>query len=168
MRFVGMMLVIVAGIGIGRFYSRRLYRRVEWLRQAETLLLRLEQQIHFTAKPLTHLWRELADDPAFARFSLLQDTAAACAEHPFREALDSALQRAADEGTVGASEHRVLAEFAADCGKSGVAQQMMLTHACREQMEQIRRQAQDDAAAHAKLYQTVGAAGGIALALFLI
>ena len=91
-----------------------------------------------------------------------------CAGLPFREALDGALKKAADEGTAGAPERRVLAEFAADCGKSGVNQQMTLTRACREQMEQIRQQAQDDAAAHAKLYQTVGAAGGIALALFLI
>lgn len=60
MKYLGLWLVVAAGIGLGRYYSRRLYRRAERLQQLVLLLQTLQQQLTYTALPLSALWRRLA------------------------------------------------------------------------------------------------------------
>ena len=65
MKYLGLWLVVAAGIGLGRYYSRRLYRRAERLQQLVRLLETLQQQLTYTALPLSALWRRLAAGEAF-------------------------------------------------------------------------------------------------------
>ena len=77
MKWFGVLLVALAGCGLGLYYARRLYRRVTLLEQAVRLVDALEQRMAYSSRPLSALCRELAQSPTARSWTLLTDTQSA-------------------------------------------------------------------------------------------
>lgn len=158
----------LAGIGLGLYYSRRLYRRVDFLRQTDCLLESLLHRLTYSVLPMAELWRDLAVGGAFAGFSLLEDTVSGLENQPFGVAFSVAVERAAANRLLLDGEKQLLAEFAADCGHFGLTQQAAHIRACQEQLRQFTVQAREQAASKGQVYQMLGVAGGVGLSLLLL
>ena len=150
------------------YYSRRLYRRVEFLRQTDRLLETVGQRLTYTALPLGDLWRRLAAEDVFADCPLLTDTVAALESLPFAAAFSQAVERSVTTGLLDEQGRGLLLEFAATCGRVGPAQQAAQIAACQKGLHQLEQQARQQAAARGQVYQMLGVAGGVGLSLLLL
>ena len=166
MKYFGMLLVILAGSGLGLYFSRRLYRRVWLLGRAQRLLSTLEHRLLYTAKPLAALWRELAETPAFADDRLLQETVRGLDTLPFREAFARAVDRLGS--VMQPEDRRLLAEFGDGCGQTGLQEEAAHIRHYIQQLERLRQEAEQRAASRGQVYRAVGAAAGIGLALLML
>lgn len=167
MKWFGVLLVVLAGIGLGMYYARRLYRRVALLEQADRLLLALEQHMNCSCRPLSALCRDLAQNPATGPWELLTDTLSGLDKGEiFAEAFAGAVERQAAALTP--EDRQLLSEFACGCGRSGLKQQQAYFAAYRQRLEAACRQAREQAGRRGQLYQTMGVAGGVCLALLLL
>ena len=160
--------MLVAGGGLGTYYSRRLYRRVEFLRQAERLLETVNQRLTYTAQPLGTLWRRLATEGIFADCLLLTHTVVALDGNPFAVAFSQAVEQSAAAGLLDERGRSLLLEFANLCGRVGPAQQAAQIAACQSGLRQLAQQAKEQAAARGQVYQMLGVAGGVGLSLLLL
>ncbi len=160
--------MLVAGSGLGVYYSRRLYRRVDFLRQADRLLETVVGRLTYTALPLGALWRRLAEEEIFTDCSLLTDTVAALETKPFAAAFARAVEQAASAGLVDTQGKSLLLEFANLCGRVGPTQQAAQIRACQSGLRLLQQQAQEQAAARGQVYQMLGVAGGVGLSLLLL
>ena len=167
MKYVGIWLIVGAGMGLGRFYSRRLYRRARRLQEIVRLLEALVQRLTYTALPLTQLWRQLAAGEAFQDVPLAQVTAEKLKEHPFFEAYTAGVDSMAGDGLT-AADRQLLLEFGEGCGRTGLAEQAAHIRAYQRLLEQAQQEAQQRAATQGAVYQMLGLAGGVALALLLL
>lgn len=168
MRYVGIMLVALAGSGLGLYHSRRLYRRVDWLRRMEALLDAMAGRLSYTAEPMAQLWHRLYESEAFGSFSLVQDTVAGMEHEPFAAAFAAATERAVRLAALLPEDRCLLEEFGVGCGHSGLTEQLTHIRAARERFSRAREQAEARAAARGQVYQMMGVAGGVGLALLLL
>ena len=167
MKWLGVLLVVLAGCGLGLYYARRLYRRVTLLEQAIRLVDALDQRMAYSSRPLSALCRELAQSPTARSWTLLTDTQSALDKgDSFAAALTGAAERQA--AVLTPEERQLLAEFAAGCGRSGLRQQQVHCAAYRERLERCCREAREQAQRRAQVYQMMGVAGGVCLALLLL
>lgn len=167
MRWFGVLLVVVAGVGLGMYYARRLYRRAALLEQAARLLLALEQRMSCSCRPLSALCRELAPISAESPWALLTDTLSGLDKGKvFSEAFTGAVER--QKAALTPEDRELLAEFACVCGRSGLNQQRAYFAAYRQRLEAACGQAREQAARRGQIYQTMGVAGGVCLALLLL
>ena len=153
---------------MGMYYSRRLYRRVEFLRQADRLLETVGQRLTYTALPLGTLWRRLAAEGIFADCLLLSYTVTALDAMSFAAAFSQAVEQAEEAGLLDEQGRGLLLEFAAVCGRVGPAQQAAQIAACQSGLRQLARQAREQAVARGQVYQMLGVAGGVGLSLLLL
>jgi stage III sporulation protein AB len=154
---------------MGMFYSHRQYRRVEWLRQAERLLDALLGRLTYTAQPLAVLWETFAANDVFSRYSLVQDTVDGLRrDQVFSLAFADAIDRAARQGMVQASEKQLLLELGDALGRTGLSEQKSAIHGYRERLSECRIAAEQTACMRGRIYQMMGVAGGVGLALLLL
>lgn len=158
----------LAGTGLGLYYSRRLYRRVDYLSQVCRLLEALCHRLSYEPQPLAALWTGLAKGDAFSGFTLVQDTVLCLEEVGFYPAFAQAVKRAAAAGWLTEGDKELLLAFGEGCGRLGLSQQVAQTQACCRQMEQARDAAREQASAKGQVYQMLGVAGGVSLALLLL
>lgn len=122
----------------------------------------------YTARPMSELWRRLAQGEGFAAFSLVQDTAKMLPGTSFASAFSAAVEKAEGEGLLLPPDRQLLLEFAEGCGHTDLAgQQAHIEYyrallAARE--EDARRLWQEKG----RMYRVLGLAGGVALALLLM
>ena len=167
MKWFGVLLVALAGCGLGLYYARRLYRRVTLLEQAVRLVDALEQRMAYSSRPLSALCRELAGSPAARSWTLLTDTQSGLDKgEVFAAALTAAAER--QQTVLTPEDRQLLAEFAAGCGRSGLRQQQAHFAAYRERLERCCREAREQVQRRGPVYQMMGVAGGVCLALLLL
>lgn len=154
---------------MGLYYSRRLYRRAEWLRRCERLLDALSDRLTYTAQPLALLWQSLALNAATANYPLVADIADGLRQgRSFGEAFDAAVENAAKQALIQAPEQTLLRELGAALGRSDREHQRQSIARFHEQLADIRRSAEQIAGTRAQVYQMMGVAGGVSLALLLL
>lgn len=168
MGWIGGLLMIAAGTGMGLYASHRLRRRVLFLEICGRMLQTLWQEMSYTARPMPELWRRLAQGEGFATFSLVQDTAKALSDTPFAEAFSAAVHKAEGEGWLLPPARQLLLEFAAGCGHTDLAGQQAHMEYYRTllsaQEEESRRVWQEKG----RMYRVLGMTGGMALMLLLM
>ncbi|MBQ1950042.1 MAG: stage III sporulation protein AB [Clostridia bacterium] len=168
MRYIGALLVTLAGLGLGLYYARRLHRRVDFLRRTDNLLEALLHRLTYAVLPMGDLWKELAEGGAFAGFSLLDDTVEGLSQNPFPQAFCRAVEGAGANGLLLAAEQETLLAFGKDCGRFGLEEQAAHIRACQGQIRQFCRQTREQALAKGQVYQMLGLAGGVGLSLLLL
>lgn len=168
MGWIGGLMMIIAGVGMGIYASHRLRQRVVFLETCGRLLQSLWQEMRYTAQPMPDLWRRLAKSEAFASFSLVQDTAVALSHVSFVAAFSNAVEGAVKEGLVLPVTAQLLREFGEGCGHTDLAGQQAHIAYYRTlltaQEEESRRLWQEKG----RVYRVLGVAGGVALALLLM
>lgn len=168
MRYIGCLLMVLAGAGMGLYAGHRLHRQCVYIRQTARVLQVLERQLAYTARPMADLWRQLALSEAYADCALLQDTAAALADQPFAVAFTAAVERAQTAGWLTPVGYSLLQEFGEGCGRYDLTRQTEHIHQYRRQLEDLAAALEGGAAVKGRLYRTAGWAGGLALALLLL
>ncbi len=169
MKWFGALLIATAGLGLGLLWAHRLYRRVEWLGGVIALLEVLEDRLSFSAAPLPLLWNALLLNKHTAALPLVHQVAVGVEQGlSFETALLQAIEEAAAQGWLLVSEREVLVLLASSLGRSGLTQQLQHIRRCRVSVEQARQAAATIATVRAPLYRTVGIAGGVCVALFLL
>lgn len=154
---------------MGMFYSHRLYRRAEWLLQAERLLDTLLGRLTYTAAPLSVLWATVAENKIFIRNAFVQDTADGLRRgEVFGVAFGGALDRALQQGLLQTTERELLFELGDALGRTGLTEQQRTIRDCRERLCERRHAAEELARVRGQIYQVMGVAGGVALALLLL
>lgn len=167
MKFIGLLLVVLAGSGLGMYYARRLYQRVALLQQAQRLLEALGQRMAYSSRPLSALCRELAQTPATEPWTLLTDTLSGLDKgESFAAAFTGAVERR--EAVLTPEDRQILAEFAGGCGRSGLTQQQAHFRSYGEQLERCCREARDQARRRGQVYPMMGVSAGVCLALLLL
>lgn len=168
MGWIGGLLTMVAGIGMGLYASHLLRRRVLFLETCNRLLQALWQEMSYTAQPLPDLWRRLAEYETFAAFPLVQDTVAAWNGLPFPSAFAIAVQKAEEQGLALPCVRQLLLEFADGCGHTDLAGQQAHMEYYRTllaaQEEESRRLWQEKG----RMYRVLGFSAGVAAALLLM
>ena len=168
MGWIGGLLMIVAGTGMGIYASHRLRRRVVFLETCGRLLQALWQEMRYTAQPMQDLWRRLAQNEAFAAFSLAQEVAQALPHTAFASAFSAAVEKAEGEGLLLPPTRRLLLEFSEGCGRTDLAGQQTHIEYYRAllaaQEEEARRLWQEKG----RMYRVLGLTGGVALMLLLM
>lgn len=168
MGYVGYLLIISAGTGLGLLAAHRLHSRAAFLGQTDRLLQALEQQVGYTAAPMSEVWHRLARWPSFRNMPLLRDTVAGLEEHTFADAYVGAVETAAQRGLLTEEGRRLLLEFGEGCGGYDlVGQQRHIRH-YQQRVAALQEQAAQEAALRGRLYRVMGPAAGVALALLLM
>lgn len=168
MRYVGYLLTLLAGVGLGWYASHRLTRRVAALTWLERLMDTLLRQTAYTALPMKTLWRQLAQDGSFAACPLVAETVAGLEDCTFSEAFGAAVERLAARDWLWPSEKEVLLRFCRECGQYDLSRQTAQLRRCGEELGALRREAAEAASSRGRLYRVMGAAGGGALVLLLL
>ena len=169
MRYIGCLLIALAGAGMGMYGSHLLHRRAAYLRRTAGLLRAVECQLPYTAQPMAVLWRRLAAQGVYENCRLLRDTVAALGEDtPFPTAFSAAVETARAAGLLTTAGHSLLSECGAGLGRYDLTRQA--AHLChyRQQTEELAAALEREAAERGRLYRVVGLAGGAALALLLL
>ncbi len=169
MKFCGILLIVVTGLGMGLLYARRLRSRVVYLSRVERLLEALSDRLLYFAQPLSALWQSMAKDAVLVDYPLVQDTASAlCKGENFYTAFSFAVDKAVKQGHLLPLEAALLTELGGSLGHSGLASQGECIHQCLVRLEQERLSAQEVVAVRARVYPMLGLTGGVCLALLLM
>ena len=166
--YVGHLLIVLAGTGLGLLAAHRLHSRAAFLGQTDRLLQASEQQIAYTAAPMSDVWRRLATRSGFRNMPLLRDTVAGLEQQPFADALAAAVEDAAQRGLLTDEGRRLLLEFADGCGGYDLAGQQRQIRHYRQCIAALQEQAAQEATLRGRLYRVMGPAAGVALALMLM
>ena len=165
--WLGHLLIVAAGTGLGLSASHHLNKQVSYLHGAVQLLQMLEQQVAYSAQPMAVLWQTLADSGSLSDCRLLQDTVSAMNEQGFCTAFVQAVERAEAEDLVFPAARRLLLQFGDGCGRYDVVGQVEQIAHHRRGLAALEEQWQAQVATKARLYRVLGVAGGLALALLL-
>ena len=168
MAYIGHLLIVLAGIGLGLHRSRRLYGQVAFLRQTGRLLEALGQQLAYTPCPMPQLWVRLGNMPVFSDFSLLTATANLLEDRDFAAAFAGGVERCFAAGQLTSTGRQLLLEFAAGCGRYDYIRQQEQIRAYCRRIKDLERELNSEAAVKGRLYRVVGASAGGALALLLL
>ena len=169
MRFVGCLLIALAGAGLGLYGSHRLRRRTAYLQRSVALLRTLERQLPYTALPMAVLWRQLAASGAYKDCRLLQDTVDALREDTaFIDAFSAAVETACTAGLLTEAGRCLLLECGAGLGRYDLTRQTDHLRYYGDRGEEMAAALASDASARGRLYRVTGLAGGMALALLLL
>ena len=168
MGWIGGLFLIAAGTGMGWYMAACLRRRVIFLETCGRLLQALWQELSYTARPMTDLWRRLAQSEAFAAFSLVRDTAQGLAHTDFAAAFSAAVEKAQGEGLVSAESRGILQEFADGCGRTDLEGQQVHVAYYRNLLTAQEEEARRTYAEKGRVYRTLGFTAGVAVALLLI
>ena len=168
MGWIGGLLLVAAGTGLGMYAAARLRRRVAFLEDCGRMLQALWQEMNYTALPMPDLWRRLAACEGLADFSLVRRTAEGLDTATFAAAFAAAVESAAQEGVVLPPARRLLLAFGEGCGHTDLdGQQAHIAYyraRLAEQEEEARRVYREKG----RTYRVLGLTGGIALMLLLM
>ena len=168
MGWIGGLLLIAAGTGMGWYMAARLRQRVTFLETCGRLLQALWQEMNYTARPMSDLWQRLAQSEAFAAFSLVQDTAQGLAQTDFAAAFSAAVDKAEGEGLLTAENRNILLEFADGCGRTDLDGQQAHVEYYRTLLTAGEEEARRTYAEKGRVYRVLGCTAGIAVALLLM
>lgn len=168
MGWIGGLLLVAAGTGMGLYASHRLRRRVVFLEMCGRVLQTLQQQMRYSARPMNELWQRLAQSEGFRSFSLVEYTAAGLPHTSFSAAFEAAVHRAMGEGLTVPAVHELLLAFGEGCGRTDLEGQQAHIAYYRTlllaQEDEARRLWQEKG----RMYRVLGLTGGVALLLLLM
>ena len=168
MGWIGGLLMVAAGVGMGMYASHRLRQRVLFLQACGRLLQALEQEMRYTALPLSDLWRRLARSEGFASFFLVQEVAQALPHTAFADAFCHAVETAEKEGALSPASRQTLLEFGAGCGHTDLVGQQAHIAYYRTLLLAQEEDADRTWQEKGRMYRVLGFAGGVALMLLLM
>ena len=168
MGWIGSVLLMVAGTGMGWYAAHRLRRRVVFLETCDRLLQTLWQEMSYTAKPMADLWRRLAHCEGLKEFALVRDTAEGLETVSFAAAFAAAVEKATVEGAILPPTRRLLIEFGEGCGRTDLEGQQTHIAYYRAQLSAQAEAARRVYAEKGRVYRVLGMTGGVALALLLM
>lgn len=168
MKWIGLLLTALAGIGLGVYAALRLYRRAAWLEQAAGLVRFMAAQIRYTAAPVGELLDRAAGAAEFTRLTFLAD----CRQRlspggrlPHRMAGKPA--GAGGAGGANGGDCELMQRFGEELGATDVEGQLASCRLYAERLGERLAAARRAAAEKGRLYVTLGAAGGLAAVLLL-
>ncbi len=164
MKWIGIILLVAAGSGLGIYYARRQLSRVRFWERLGQVLEALQTQMTYTTRPLAELWRDMDKSGAFADFSLVKSVSGLLEEYTFSDAFSAALTHA----ELTQQERETLLTYAGGCGVTGLKEQIAHLESFREIARCFREEAARQALPKAQIYPTVGLAGGVALAMLIL
>ena len=168
MGWIGGLLLVAAGTGMGWYAAHRLRRQMVYLEMCGRLLQALWQEMSYTAQPMTDLWRRLAQYEGLCAFSLVRETAAALGESSFDAAFSAAVERATEAGEILSATREMLLSFGEGCGHTDLeGQQAHIAYyrtLLTAQEEEARRRYKEQG----RVYRVLGLTAGVALALLLM
>ena len=144
MKTAGLLLIVAAGLLLGLMAAGGLRRRVSTLGQLSRFMVRLADQIRYTAAPVEELLTAAESSGEFDGLSMLGHVCSRLRKGELLRGFGSQLGRTDVEGQI------------ANCRQYG------------DLLEQRLTEAREAAAAKGRLYMTLGFAGGMALALLLL
>ena len=168
MRYAGLLLIVVAGAGVGLYAAHRLTRRVAVLGQLIQTLKTLGRLLVCSARPMGDLWRQLAQMNSHAACPLVVATAQGLAAAPFSVAFAAAVEQLSEQGVLAQEERDILLAFGAESGQYDLSRQAAQIQGCVAQLEAVRESAAELARTRGQVVRVMGMAGGAALALLLI
>ena len=157
MKWLGIVLMVLTGIGVGLMGWLKLQRRVETLTRFSSLIERLADRIRYSATPIGDLLRQLLPD----LFESLRD-----AEDP-RERLRAAVEQRGAEWGLSVDDRHLLCGFADAIGRSDIEGEQHLCAEYRESVGIHLAQAREDLRVKGRLFVLCGVCGGLLIALLL-
>lgn len=165
MKWLGFLVLTIAGALFGLNAQKQKRQRVDTLSQIEILLLDLEKRLQFTAVPIREWLSEAAHLPRFARLSFVGDTLRLLSDTDLETAWLTAIDNARDMTSQDVYALRLLG---AHLGKSDAPTQLRCIRETVERISDNKAQATEKAEKARKLYVGLGTCAGMALALLLI
>lgn len=163
MKTVGLLLLVVAGGGVGCLQATALHKRARSLKAAHRLVQWLMQQLRYTAAPIKDLLQEAAGMKEFAPLPFLaEDT------WQFPQAWQPAVQAGAKVCAFAEEDVALLCRFGEGLGKTDLEGQ--LTHGAQYALllEEQQHKAATAAREKGRVVCMLWAAGTAVLALLLI
>ena len=169
MKWIGVLLIVMAGLGFGVSAARRLRRQVDEMCRIERLLDAMCDRLIYSAQPLSALWQTLAAVETLSDSPLVLKTAdGICKGDSFYTSFSRAVAELCDDGRLTPTSCTLLAELGATLGHSGLEQQAQLIRHCAERLKKERQRVETIANARARVCPMMGLAGGVCLALLLL
>jgi stage III sporulation protein AB len=167
---VGSLMVIISSTMVGFAFSRRLTMRIEYIREIQSLLMELENEIHFMSRPLGQALLHYSQHKAGAISKFTRRI------HEMEKqediGIDLAWQKAIiefkDDWPIGQEEWSLLAQVGEVLGKTDRASQSSFIKMMCEKFNLQERKAEQERVLKEKLYRNLGVFGGIAIVLVLI
>ena len=168
MGWIGGLLLMVAGTGMGWYAAHRLQRRMIFLETCGRLMQALWQEMSYTSRPMGELWQRLAQNEAFSGFPLARYTAEQLSNVAFSAAFAAAAERAEREGFLLPADRRLLTEFGEGCGRTDLGGQQAHIAYYRNLLAQQEAEARRVYEEKGRVYRMLGLTGGVALTLLLM
>ena len=169
-KVAGSLLVLGSSAMAGFTFSRSLTERIEYIREIQSFLMELENEIHFMGRPLRQ---------ALLQYSRNRNTPMAGFSERVYEisgtgdgGIDSAWQKSIEEyknlWPIDREEWSLLSQIGEVLGKTDRASQSSFMKMMREKFIVQERKAEEDRKQKEKLYKYLGILGGLAIVLVLI
>ena len=162
LKLIGGLGLFGACLGIGRYYSHRLYRRVALLNAAQSLCRYAASQIEYGCTPFRDIWRTACTLPQFEIFPFLKDADTAVWKDVIRKGFSLYESRELTTADV-----CVLVEWVQGLGGSDVQGQIEHAARCSERITQELVQARERADKAGKLYPMLGGLCGAAAVMLI-
>ncbi|UZQ86139.1 stage III sporulation protein AB [Thermoclostridium stercorarium] len=154
----------------GFTYSRFLTERIEYIREIQSFLMELENEIHYMGRPLGEALSQYARN----RTSSLSEFTGRVYEISINEGngIDAAWRKGIEEfrkrWPMDQEEWNLLSQMGEVLGKTDRAGQSSFIKMMREKFAVQEKKAEEDRIRKEKLYRDLGILGGLAIVLVLI
>lgn len=165
MKWMGVLLVFLTGVGCGMLGYLNLKRRADALGQLASFCEQLAERIRYTAAPLEDVVYALSKTAEFERFSLLRRLPPS-SEDP-RAALLQAMTQGAEEMGLSADDCGVFRDFIADFGAADWDGEVTRCRRYAAVFRQRYTEAREDLRRRGRVSVTLGCCVGGTLALVL-
>lgn len=169
MKTVGLLLLVAAGLLLGLMAAAGLRRRVTTLDQLSRFMVRLADQIRYTAAPVEELLETAESSGEFDSLPLLGHVCSRVRKgERVLTAWENAVEEDGKEAGLNRADRDLLHGFGSQFGRTDVEGQIANCRQYGDLLDQKLTEAREAAAAKGRLYMTLGFAGGMALALLLL
>ena len=169
MKLIGLLMIVLAGIGVGLYASACLKRRAASFERLDSLIGYMETQIRYSAAPISEVIAQAAQGGEFDSLTfLVQASRLISRGQPPETALAIAVKKYGEESCLNKADRELLLQFGRGLGKSDLEGQLAHCASYRRLIADRLQTARGEAAAKGRLYLTLGIAGGLSLALLLL
>lgn len=162
MKMLGLVLLVIAGGGIGCLQAASLHKRARSLKAAHSLVQWLMQQLRYTAAPIQNLLQEAAREPAFSSLAFLTDTT------PFPGDWGKGVSKSAKVCAFTEEDAVLLCRFGEGLGKTDLEGQLAHGAQYARLLDEQQQKAAVIAREKGRMVCMLWAAGAAVLALLLI
>ena len=166
LRLVGALLLAACPAIIGILLSSGLSRRRTELLQAIELIERLKTEISYSAREVNEIVRGLGEEDCFEKLSFLRECSAQLSKMPFPQAWRTAVH-SAPTAMIG-DDLEQLASISRILGASDAEGQLSALEVVEQNLKRNLEQAQQLCTTRGKLYRSMGALSGAALAILIL